>query len=82
MYPADYILEFADPLNTTTWIVLDRDSAFESLWPKMVFSIRSKKGMPPNYARMHNTRRKAQIAPWVRYIDGDYRGALHIRAKR
>lgn len=82
LYPADYILEFDDPSDITTWRILDRDSAFDSLWPKMVFSIRAKKGMPSDYAHMWNVKKKAQIAPWVKYIDGDYRGALHIRARR
>ena len=82
LYRADYILEFGDPLDMATWRILDRDSAFDSLWPKMIFSIRAKKGMPSNYARMWDAKKKAQIAPWVRHIDGDYRGALHIRARR
>lgn len=79
-YPADYILEFTDPLDPTVWKILDRNSAFDFMWPKIVFSIRSKKGMPPDYPRMSDVRKKALIKPWVRYIDEDYRGALHIRA--
>lgn len=80
-YPADYILEFNDPLNPNTWRILDRDTAFFAEWPKMVFSIRSKKGMPSNYPNI-NPAQKALMEPWVRFIDGDYRGALHIRAKK
>ena len=80
--PADYILEFTDPLDPTTWTVWDKDSAFDHMWPKMVFSIRAKKGMPTNYPNMWNAKKKALIEPWVRFIDGDYRGALHIRARR
>ena len=82
MYPVDYILEFTDPSDETTWRVWDRASAFDHMWPKMVFSIRAKKGMPSNYPTMQDVKKKAQIAPWVRYIDGDYRGSLHVRTRR
>jgi len=80
-YPADYLLEFADPAKPNTWSVFDRDSTFDHLWPKMIFSVRSKKGMPSNYPNIGH-KRKTLIEPWVRFIDGDYRGALHIRAKK
>lgn len=81
-YPADCILEFTDPSDETTWRVWNRKTAFAHMWPKMVFSIRAKKGMPSNYRIMRDVKKKAQIAPWVRYIDGDYRGALHVRTRR
>lgn len=81
-YPATHILEFEDPLNVMTWRVLNRNQAFNFLWPKLVFSIRAKKGMPFDFKNMEDAEKKAAIAPWVRYIDGDYRGALHIRARR
>jgi len=81
-YPADYILEFDHPLAVTTWKILDRDSAFKSMWPRMIFSVRSKRGMPTNYSKMRDVKKKALMAPWVRFIDGDYRGALHIRVKK
>lgn len=79
-YPAEYILEFADPLIPSTWRILDKMAAFDSMWPKMVFSIRSKKGMPPRYPNI-SASKKALIEPWVRFIDGDYRGSLHIRTR-
>lgn len=77
-YPAECILEFTDPLIPSTWRILDKRSAFDSMWPKMVFSIRSEKGMPINYPNISATK-KALIEPWVKHIDGDYRGSLHIR---
>ncbi len=80
-YPADYILEFNDPLNPDTWRLLDRNRAFFTEWPKMVFSVRSKKGMPSKYPNIDSAQ-KTLIEPWVRFINGDYRGALHIRAKK
>ena len=79
-YPAEYILEFTDPLIPSTWRILDKRSAFDSMWPKMVFSIRSKKGMPPDYPSISATK-KVLMEPWVRHIDSDYRGSLHIRTR-
>jgi hypothetical protein len=79
-YPAEYILEFADPLIPSTWKVLDKRSAFDSMWPKMVFSIRSEKGMPSKYPNI-SACKKALIEPWVRHIDGEFRGSLHIRTR-
>lgn len=80
-YPADYILEFANPTDPTAWCVLDKESAFQSMWPKMVFSIRSTKGMPSAYPDI-GAPKKTLIEPWVRHIDGAYRGALHIRTRK
>jgi hypothetical protein len=80
-YPANYILEFGNAFYPFTWRVLTKTTAFDLLWPKMVFSVRSQKGMPPDYANMSDPRKKALIEPWVKYIDGDYRGSLHIRSR-
>jgi len=79
-YPADKILEFESPTNFNTWTVIERERAFEDLWPTMIFSLRAKKGMG-NYPEMRDSRRKILIEPWVRFIDGNYRGALHIRSR-
>jgi hypothetical protein len=80
-FPARYILQFVDPADPSGWNVLNREKAFWMLWPKMVFSIRSKKGMPSNYPSI-DLAKKSLMEPWVRNIDGDYRGALHIRARK
>ena len=79
-YPADKILEFESPTNFNTWTVIERERAFEELWSTMIFSLRAKKGMPTNYPNMRDGGRKRLIEPWVRFIDGNYRGALHIRS--
>ncbi len=78
-YPADYILEFSQPTDPTTWKILTKETAFEAMWPHMIFSIRSKKGMPTNYPNI-NPSKKKQMEPWVRHFGGDYRGSLHVRA--
>ncbi len=79
-YPAEYILQFSDPSDPQTWTVLSKETAFEALLPNMIFSLRSKKGMPPGYPRMSDAKKKALIDVWVKKIDGDYRGSLHIRS--
>jgi hypothetical protein len=81
-YPAQYIIEFSNPINPQTWKVLDKNTAFDSMWNKMIFSLRADKGMPPDYENMKDLQKKTLIEPWVKFIDGDYRGALHIRTKR
>ncbi len=82
-FPADYIIEFNNPLNESTYRILTKEGAVNDVWPKLIFSLRSKKGMPQNYNRNTYTGKNAEsIARWVRYHSGDYRGALHIRATK
>jgi hypothetical protein len=81
--PAELILTFSDPLNTKTWRFNDKSNALDSYWDKMIFSLRAKKGMPNGYP--DNLTKKMQplkqsVERWTRYIDNDYRGALHIRS--
>lgn len=80
-YPAEFILGFSDPLDESKWRIVSKKEAVDSLWPNLVFSMRSKKGMPANYTLAYKGKGASSIAKWVRYIDGDYRGALHIRVK-
>lgn len=82
-YPAEYILEFDEPCNPNTYRLLTKNNAVHNVWPKLIFSLRAKKGMPNCYDK--NTYcgpNASSIAKWVEYIDGDYRGALHIRSSR
>lgn len=82
--PANRILGFTDPLNIDTWHIYDKVSAIDMYWDKLIFSLRAKKGMPTNYPNITSKKiipLKSSIAKWTQYIDGDYRGALHIRAK-
>jgi hypothetical protein len=81
-YPADYILEFSDPCNTTTWRLLDPATAVDQIWDKLVFCVRAKKGMPSGYNKETYAKSNAKsIARWTEYHSGNYRGALHIRLK-
>jgi len=84
LFPAQYILDFLDPLNTLTWKIWDETNAVDLYWEKLIFSIRAKKGMPKGYPNsMSNKFRdsKSSIVKWTKFIANDYRGALHIRVK-
>lgn len=82
-FPADYIIEFNNPLNESTYRLLTKEDAVNDVWPKLIFSLRSKKGMPRDYnLNTYRGKNAASIARWVRYHSGDYRGALHIRATK
>jgi len=82
-FPADYIIEFSNPINESTYRLLTKEDAVNDVWPKLIFSLRAKKGMPSNYNPNTFCGKNAEsIARWVRYHSGDYRGALHIRASR
>lgn len=82
-FPADYIVEFDSPVNECTYRLLTKEDAVNDVWPKLIFSLRAKKGMPSNYNPNTFCGKNAEsIARWVKYHSGDYRGALHIRASR
>lgn len=82
-HPAEYILEFSDPCDSSTWNIINPSTAVDLLWDNLVFSIRSKKGMPKNYdMNTYSKSDASSIALWTRYTSGDYRGALHIRSHR
>lgn len=81
--PAEYVIEFSDPFIIKSYELLNKEDAIEKVWPKLVFSLRAKKGMPSDYdVRSYNGPNASSIAKWVRYINGNYRGALHIRVHR
>lgn len=80
-HPADYIIEYADPLNPKKWKVITKEEAIDKIWDNLVFSMRSKKGMPPDYTLDYKGKNAESIARWVRFCDGDYKGALHVRVK-
>ncbi len=79
--PAEYIIEFEDPLDPDMWKIISQEDAIDEIWDKLVFSLRSKKGMPPNYTLDYKGKNAASIARWVKFYDGDYKGALHVRIK-
>lgn len=78
-HPAEYILEYLDPSNEKTWKIVTKKDAVNEVWPKLVFSMRSKKGMPPDYTLAYRGANHESIAKWVRVMQGEYKGALHVR---
>lgn len=59
--------------------IIEKNDYFDAVWPKLVFSVRSKKGMPSKYPDCDNF---DSISIWTKMFQGDYRGALHIRTKK
>jgi hypothetical protein len=82
--PANSILAFTDPFNTTTWSIYDESDAIDLYWDKLIFSLRAKKGMPegyPDHMTPYYGPLKSSIDRWTKFCCGDYRGALHIRSR-
>lgn len=77
-YPANYLIEFSEYFNISTWNILDPDKALQSYIDDLVISIRSK-GMPTKYSPTSNIERDEEISIWTRHIDGKYKGCLHVR---
>jgi len=78
---ASKVIKFDDPIDISTWSVLKPVDVINRLWDRLVFSLRSKKGMPSNYPKMKPTEseKKSSIARWTKYWQGQHRGALHVR---
>lgn len=80
---SEMILSFEDPFDTSTWKLFDKNNAIDLFWDNLVFSLRSKKGMPKGYPDNLSNKMKLNknsIDKWSRFIDGDWRGSLHIRS--
>jgi hypothetical protein len=81
-YQAQKIINFNNPILDDNWKIYDSHSALDLYWDKLIFSLRSNKGMPNGYpdnmsAKANLTKQSVDV--WTRFIDGNYRGALHIR---
>jgi hypothetical protein len=75
--PAEYILEFDDPTDTSTWKVIPKDAFFDLAWPDLIFSVRDKlaKGQ-----RLSATTMPADDKPWAQISRGKIQAQLHVRA--
>jgi len=87
-FPADKMFIFDQPENMNSYKILNKSQAVDKIWDKLVFSVRSKKGMPfreDSSGKKYSTYilpDHDDMAPWVRfYPEGtDFpKGALHIR---
>jgi len=81
--PASLVLEFTNPTDLATWICREPDTVVGDFWERLVFSVRSDKGMPKNYPHVsaRYARTKSSIARWTVYWQDEYRGALHVRVR-
>lgn len=78
--PAAYLIEFNNPFNPNTWIVKRRDDFLRDIWPKLIFSLRSKKGMPPDInSNKIDPLLKKSVLRWSKFHQGSLRGSLHVR---
>ena len=75
-FPADKLLRFLDPYDPSTYTIYEQESVIDEIWDYLVFSIRSK-GMPTKLDIIKHR----EMMPWVRYIDGNYKGSLHVRVR-
>ena len=75
--PADYILEFDDPTDTSTWKVIPKDTFYDLAWPHLIFSVRDKlaKGQRLSFNTM-----PADDKPWAQISRGKIQAQLHVRA--
>lgn len=81
-HPAIEVIEFSNPCDISTWRLLNKTQLIASIWPRLVFSIRSKKGMPS--ARMFSSmssQEKASVMQWSHLLNGELKGALHVRIR-
>jgi hypothetical protein len=86
-YPADKMLIFENPTDPSTYKILTKSEAVDHMWGSLVFSVRSKKGMPVkeiNGVKVdgYDPEIDFDLTPWIRYYpDGANfpKGALHIR---
>ena len=79
-HQADYILDFTDPIDETTWQKYG-NNYLDTHWNKLVFSLRSSKGMG-NYPNIKDQSKKASMAKWTEFYSGGYKGALHVRVTK
>ena len=83
-YPADFILDFIDPLQEKDWKIT-KDEYLTDNWDHIIFSVRSK-GMPgeksENPKKAYETyKNKKDLDPWTEWHDGTFKGSLHGRAE-
>jgi hypothetical protein len=79
-HPASAVIEFSDPCNVGTWKLIAQSQFISSIWHRLVFSLRSSKGMPTNINSI-STNSRNSILMWSKTQNGLLKGALHVRVK-
>jgi hypothetical protein len=79
-HPASRVIEFSNPCNPLTWSILSQSQLIEDIWPRLIFSLRSGKGMPADISTLSPTDRES-VSMWSRKLSGNLKGALHVRIR-
>jgi hypothetical protein len=79
-HPASEVIEFSDPCDIQTWDLLNRSQILQNLWPRLIFSMRSGKGMPSDI-NFVSQNEKNSIMVWAKKMQGSLKGALHVRIR-
>lgn len=81
-HPAEAIIKFSDPQNIGSYQLIKKTEFIDQIWDRLVFSVRSKKGMPSNINSPNlDPNKKSSILKWSNTIDGNLKGALHVRIR-
>ena len=79
-HPASEVIELSDPCDIQTWDLLNRSQLLQNLWPRLIFSMRSGKGMPSDINSVSQAE-KSSIMVWAQKMQGSLKGALHVRIR-
>jgi hypothetical protein len=71
--PATFVLSAGEPQDTSTWVYYSEQDFVDSVWERLVFSIRAK-GLPAVITE--------EMKPWVRDVGGRKVGTLNVRVKK
>jgi hypothetical protein len=75
--PADFILEFDDPTDTSTWKVIPKDAFYDQAWQNLIFSVRDKLAQGQ---RLSASTMPPEDKPWAQISRGKIQAQLHVRA--
>ena len=76
-YPASKLYKFTDPFNFATWAEIDKLTAADEIISNTTISIRKKS--ITNFNPKGASDKEKNMAPWMKFADGAYRGEIHIR---
>lgn len=74
--PAVLILSLESPTDVSTWTFFSKDNFIDSVWDRLVFSIRSKS--TPQFIDDNNESHRLML-PWIREVNLSKKGALSVR---
>lgn len=74
--PAEYILSIQSPDDIKTWIYYSKENFVDSVWERLIFSLRSKE--TPQELDENNIKHQLML-PWIKEVDGKFKGALSVR---